>query len=104
MILCLLEVIGFSSRILIHLARPGQLSSGCKRTFQRSFLPWIAPEGSPDLNPLDCRLWSELRRWDATEQTLTCKASNNLLSELSVFLKKCCVMQSKIGHGDYIFI
>ncbi|CAH1394280.1 unnamed protein product [Nezara viridula] len=60
MIFCLLEVIRFSSRIPLHLTRPGQHSSGCKRTFQSSSLPRI--DGSPDLNPLDYQLWSKLER------------------------------------------
>ncbi|CAH1398645.1 unnamed protein product [Nezara viridula] len=41
-----------------HKAR--QLSSGCKRTFQSSSLATDWPPGSPDLNPLDYRLWFEL--------------------------------------------
>ncbi|CAH1389602.1 unnamed protein product [Nezara viridula] len=61
MILCLLEVIWFSSRIPFRLTRPGQLSSGCKRTFQSSSAS-DEPSERPDLNPLDYRLWSELER------------------------------------------
>ncbi|CAH1391100.1 unnamed protein product [Nezara viridula] len=44
MILCLLEVIGLSSRISLQLTRPGQHSSACKRTFQSSSLPRIGPQ------------------------------------------------------------
>ncbi|CAH1394046.1 unnamed protein product [Nezara viridula] len=50
----------FSSIIPLQLTTPGQLSSGCKRAFQISSLPRIGHQGSPDLNPLDDRLWSEL--------------------------------------------
>ncbi|CAH1406543.1 unnamed protein product [Nezara viridula] len=39
-----LEVLGFSSRISLQLTRPGQLSIGCKRTFQSSSLPRISPQ------------------------------------------------------------
>ncbi|CAH1401451.1 unnamed protein product [Nezara viridula] len=45
---------GFSSSS----QRPGQFSSGCKRTLQSSSLP----RTGPDFNPLDYRLWSELER------------------------------------------
>ncbi|CAH1397264.1 unnamed protein product [Nezara viridula] len=62
MIPCLLEVIGFSSRIPFQLTRPGQISSGCKRTFQSSSLPLIGSPEAPDLNPLDYRLWSKMER------------------------------------------
>ncbi|CAH1398319.1 unnamed protein product [Nezara viridula] len=56
---------------------------------------------SPDLNPLDYRLCSELEKMDATEHTLTWEASNNLWSEqLSAFLKECCVLLLMAGHGD----
>ncbi|CAH1389399.1 unnamed protein product [Nezara viridula] len=60
MILCLLEVIEFSSRIPLQLTRPGQLSSGCKRTSQSSFLYRIIPQEA--LIPLDYRFCSELER------------------------------------------
>ncbi|CAH1404808.1 unnamed protein product [Nezara viridula] len=33
-------------RIPLQLTRPGQLSSGCKRTFQSSSLPRIDPQGA----------------------------------------------------------
>ncbi|CAH1394312.1 unnamed protein product [Nezara viridula] len=40
------EVITLSHRIPLRLTRPGQLNSGCKRTFQSSSLPRIGPQES----------------------------------------------------------
>ncbi|CAH1398280.1 unnamed protein product [Nezara viridula] len=101
MIHCLLEIIGFSSRIPLQLTRSGQFSSDCKRTFQSSSLPGIGSKLCSALNPLDYRLCSELEKMDDTEHPLTCKASNNLWSEqLNAFLKECCVLLLMTGHGD----
>ncbi|CAH1396065.1 unnamed protein product [Nezara viridula] len=38
------EVITLPRRIPLQLTRPGQFSSGCKRTFQSSSLLWIGPQ------------------------------------------------------------
>ncbi|CAH1404062.1 unnamed protein product [Nezara viridula] len=75
MILCLLEIIGFSSRITLQFARPDQFSSACKRVFPEFISASDWSSGSPDLNPLDIGFGPNWRGWHATEHTLTWKAS-----------------------------
>ncbi|CAH1398087.1 unnamed protein product [Nezara viridula] len=99
MIICLLEVIGFSKRIPLQLTSSGQLSSGCKRKYQSSSLPRIDPQEAL-ISTHYISFGPNRKGWHATEHTLTWKASNNLWSEqLSAFLKKHCVLLLMTGHG-----
>ncbi|CAH1391913.1 unnamed protein product [Nezara viridula] len=62
--------------IPIQLTRPGQLSNGCKRTFQSSSLPLIGPQEaliSTHLVPAFIRTGEDAM--PQTENTLTWKVS-----------------------------
>ncbi|CAH1406395.1 unnamed protein product [Nezara viridula] len=100
MILGLLEVIGFSSRIPLQLTRPGQLSSGYKRTFQSSSLPRIGPQEAL-ISTQDYRLWSKLERMACHRAYPNLERfKQSLVRPFSTSLKKCSVLLLRTDHGD----